>query len=115
MGFASSRASSIPDRDADQHAEPRLLGDQRAHRASALVGVARSAAAAHLLLVGAAEPAALGERRGEHALQLRAPRAHQVLRLAQALGVAESADRGVDLRVGVGVGRARRGIIGAWP
>ena len=66
------RGQLVPDRHADQHAHPRLLGDQRAHGAHALVGVRGSPAAASDL--GSwAEPnqSAASQRLVEDRLQLR--------------------------------------------
>ena len=55
------------DRDADEHPEPRLLGEQRPHRADPLLRVFPAGRLADRLVVTGIEPAALRERRGEHA------------------------------------------------
>ena len=47
-------------------------------------------------LVRLAEPAALGERRGEHPLQLRRGAGDDRLRLGEALGVGQPLDRGLE-------------------
>src|SRR4051794_16651564 len=69
LGFHELLRELEPDRDADEHPEPGLLGDERAHRAQALLRVLGERGGRHLALVGGAEPPALGERLGEHALQ----------------------------------------------
>ena len=69
VGFAELAGELEPDRDADEHAQAGLLGDERAHRAQALVGVRRRRRPGDLRLVRAAEPAALGQRLVEDALQ----------------------------------------------
>ena len=50
-----------------------------------------------LVLVGLVEPAALGQRRVEHPLQRRRRVGDDLLRVGEALGVAERVDGGVDL------------------
>ena len=63
------------DGHADEHADPRLLGDQPVDGLPALgrvLGLGRRAA--HLVVVRRAEPPALGQGRVEHAGQARAPR-----------------------------------------
>src|ERR1041384_8286627 len=59
------------DGDADHHPHPRLLGEQRADRGDPLLGVGNGGRFQRLALVRLAEPAALGEGGGQHALQLR--------------------------------------------
>src|SRR3954454_18511401 len=51
-----------PNGDADHHADARLLGQQRAHRADPLIGVRRRGRLQHLPLVRLAKPPALVER-----------------------------------------------------
>src|ERR671914_622139 len=46
----------VPDRDADQHRDARLLGDQRAHGGHAVVDVRLAGRLQHGGLVGGAEP-----------------------------------------------------------
>src|SRR3954452_4477483 len=58
------------DRDAHQHPDPGLLGDERAHRADAVVGIRGGRLLQQLSLVGLAEPAALVQRLGEYPLEL---------------------------------------------
>src|SRR5919201_127645 len=58
-----------PHRHADEHAEAGFLGDERPHGAGPLLGVLGKGSLGHLGLVGRAEPAALGERLVEDALQ----------------------------------------------
>ena len=57
------------------------------------------------LFVGGVEPAAVGDRRGEHALELRRGAHHQLLRLAQPGRFSDLRDRGIELLVGVGAVR----------
>src|SRR5829696_3724724 len=59
------------DGDADQHAEPGLLVDERPHGRQPLRRVLDRRRLRQLRLVGGAEPPSLGQRRGEHALQAR--------------------------------------------
>ena len=61
----------VPDRDADEHAHARLLGDQRAHGGDPLVGVGDAGGAQDLGLMGGAEPVGGLERLVEDPLQLR--------------------------------------------
>src|SRR3954470_15262896 len=86
-----------PDRDADQHPEPGLLGDKRAHGAQALLGVLGERGGRHLALVGRAEPAALGERLGQHPLQSGRGVGDDLRGMAEARGVAQRLDGRVDL------------------
>src|SRR5215210_686953 len=46
----------VPDRDADQHRDPRLLRDQRPHRARAVIDVGLAGRLEHRRLVRRAEP-----------------------------------------------------------
>ena len=102
------------DGDADQHPQAGLLGEHRLTRTDPLGGlVVRDRLADHLL-VAEVEPAALLERAGEHALQRRRRARHQVLRLAQPLGIGDRCDRGLELGVGVGAVGHCVAIIRAW-
>src|SRR3954468_17630149 len=93
-----------PDRDADEHPEPGLLGDERADGAHALVGIVLQRGVCDLALVGRAEPAALGQRRGEQLLQPRRGVRDDLLGVAEATRVAERPDGRVDLLRGVPAG-----------
>jgi molybdopterin-guanine dinucleotide biosynthesis protein A len=88
-------------RHTDEHAQPGLLGQERAHGGlpGFRFGLARGAA--DLLLVGAAEPPAVGEGLVEHALQLRRQAGDRVARAGEPLRVAECLDGRVDLLVAV--------------
>src|SRR3954447_7084215 len=90
-----------PDRDADEHPEPGLVGDERADRAEALVGIVLERGVRDLALVGRAEPAALGQRLGEQPLQPRRGMRDDLLGVAEARGVAQRLDGRVDLLRGV--------------
>src|SRR3954471_1422041 len=90
-----------PDRDADEHPEPGLVGDQRADRAEALVGIVLQRGIRDLALVGRAEPAALGQRLGEQPLQSRRGVRDDLLGVAEPRRVAERPDGRVDLLRGV--------------
>src|SRR3954471_5931141 len=87
------------DRDAHQHADPGLVGEQRPHRADAVVGIGGGRRLQQLALVRLGEPAALVQRLGEYPLELRGDAADARLRRAKALGVRECLESGVDLRV----------------
>src|SRR5215210_4889879 len=52
----------VPDRHADQHAHAGLLGDQRAHRAQALVGIREAGGLEDLGLMCRSEPVGRVER-----------------------------------------------------
>ena len=84
-----TRAQLPANRDADQHPDPRLLGEQGAHAVTVRVGLGRGVA--HLVLVGLDEPAAGVERLVQDALQLRRARAMRRLGVAEALGLAQRA------------------------
>ena len=89
------------DRDADQHPQAGLLGEQRLHGSQALLAVGDGGHAGQLGTMSVAEPAALGQRLGEHALQPGRRVRDDLLGVGEALGVAERLDRGVDLGGGV--------------
>src|SRR4051794_9393722 len=99
------------DRDADEHAEPGLLGEQEPHRALARLRILRLGGLPDLRLVGRGEPAALGEGDVQHALEAGSRVRDDLLGVREALRVAERVDGGVDLLGGValaaGVGHAR--------
>jgi selenide, water dikinase len=85
-----------------EHAEARLLGDQRAHGAQPLVRILAVGRACDLLLVCLAEPAALLERLREDPLQAGRRVRDELLGMAEALGVrAQRLHCGVDLLGGV--------------
>src|SRR3954454_12911431 len=87
------------DRDPHQHPDPGLLGEQRPHRADAIVGIRCGRRLQQLALVRPAEPAARVQRLGEYPLELGGDTADARLRRAEALGVGECLESGVDLRV----------------
>ena len=91
----------VPDRDADEHAHARLLGDQRPHGGDPLVRVGDAGGAQDLGLMGGAEPVRGLEGLVEDPLQLRRGARHQALGLVQLPRVAERLQRGLELRVGV--------------
>ena len=116
VGFGQLVMQCPADGDANHHRHSRLLGEQRADRGDALVGVGHGGGLQRLRFVGLAEPAALGERGGEHPLQLRRRPRDDPLRLGEALGVGQPLDRGLELarvhrstmRPGLGGGPSRR-------
>ncbi len=67
----------------------------------ALVGVLAQSGLGELALVGLAEPAALGQRLGQHALEAGRGVRDDLLRVAEALGLAQSLHGRVDLLGGV--------------
>src|SRR3954470_11627027 len=87
------------DRDSHQHPDPRLLGEQRPDRTDAVVGIGGGRRLQQLALVRLAEPAALVQRLGEYPRELGGDAADARLRRAEALGVGECLESGVDLRV----------------
>ena len=90
------------DSDADEHAESRLLGQQSADRRQPLAGFADPGRLADGLVVPGVKPAAVGQSRGEHALERRRGTGDQVLRRPHPFGVGDGGDRRVELGVGVG-------------
>ena len=91
-----------PDRHADEHPDPGLLGDQRPHIAHAVGWIFPRGGLTHRLVVGAVKPATLLEGDGQHPLERRCGAHHQVLRLPEPSWVRERGDRSVELGVGVG-------------
>jgi len=89
------------DCDPDQHAQSRLLGQERLYRADALLVVIPGHGLPDRLGVSTVEPAALLERRAEDPLQRRSRPCHEVLRLRETLGRGNGFQRGIDLRVAV--------------
>src|SRR4051794_41035003 len=81
----------------DEHAQPGLLGHERAERRR--VGFGQDPL--ELRLVGVPEVPALLERRREDALELRGEMGHDVLRMLEPLGIADGLDGAVDLVGGV--------------
>ena len=71
VGLAQLLVQCPADGDSNHHPHPRLLGEQGADRGDPLVGVGDGRGLQRLGLVRLAEPAALGERRRQHLLQLR--------------------------------------------
>ena len=97
------------DGDADEHAQARLLGHERAHGQRALLGLAHLRGVGDRGLVRAAEPAALGERAVEDALKPGCGVGHDLLGVGEALGVAKGLHGRVDLLGGVaGLHRPQR-------
>lgn len=92
-------------RNADQHSEPGLLGKQCPHRPEALLRIVRAGGGPNRLLVREIEPAALGERLGEHPLERRSRLSDEILRFPQALRVGDRFDGGIELGVGEGAVR----------
>ncbi len=92
----SSSASAQPIGDANHHAHPRLLGEQRAHGGEALLVGLGAGGLADLRLVRLAEPATLLERVGQDPVELWGRGGDDRLRLAKPLTVRESVDRRIE-------------------
>ncbi len=75
-----------PDGDADQHGDPRLLGDQARHGVDARVGVGHARGLQHLLAVRRAEVLGLVQRGVEDCLQLGRDGGGRPLRLLEPAG-----------------------------
>ena len=86
-----------PDRHADEHGHAVLLGDEGADRALALARLLDRGDPADLRQVRAVEPAALGQRVLQDALQARGGVRDDLLRVGEALGRAQRHDGGVHL------------------
>src|SRR5215211_5981704 len=86
-------------RDAHQHPDPSLLRQQRRDLALALDGVVAGQSLAQCLVAAVVEPAALLQGHVQDALQLGGDPGDVSLRLAEALGLAERLERGVDIGV----------------
>src|SRR5690348_2498590 len=78
------------DRDPNHHPHPRLLGEQGADGGEPLLGVGHGRGLQRLRLVRLAEPAALGQRRGENLLQLRRRLSNDPLGFGEALRVEQA-------------------------
>jgi selenide, water dikinase len=91
-----------PNRHADEHPDPGLLGDQRPQIAHAVGWIFPRRGLANRLVVSAVEPAALLEGNGKHPLERGRRAHHHVLRLPEPGRVGDRGDRGVELGVGVG-------------
>src|SRR5918998_4812859 len=85
------------DGDADEHAQPRLLADERVEELHPLLRILRASGLGELSSVGLVEPAALLERRAEHALQVGRRVRDDRLRVPKAVGVRERLHGSVDL------------------
>ena len=100
----SSRASSQPT------ATPTSIPMRASSASSVRKWISRSSRilqrrhAREPLLVRGVEPAALGERAGQHLLELRRGRGHAALDLPEAAGVAERLEGGAQLLVGEALG-----------
>src|SRR3954447_4332693 len=99
----------VPHRHSDQHADARLLGEERADRLQARFDVRRPRRLEHVLLVRGVEPVRVVERLVEDALQRRRVVGHHALGLLQSGRIRERLHGGFDL--GIGVGAAG----GHWP
>ena len=95
------------DRDANQHADPRLLGEQGPDGHQALGFVLGRSRRSGGIVMGLGEPAARFKRLSENARQLRRRLAHHRLSRAEALGVFKGGNRRVKLRLGVLLRRHR--------
>lgn len=88
--------------DTYEHAEPGLLGNQRADRAGALLLVLLTHDAAHLGVVRLAEPAAFAERFGEYPLESRRRVHNDILRVREASRFDQRLKRPVNLGSRIG-------------
>jgi hypothetical protein len=96
---------------ADEHPEPGLFGEQGPHRADALVCALGVGSLPNRLVVSEVEPAAPGDRLGEHSLQRRRRSHHGVLCVLKSPRFGDRGDRGIQLRVVVGALRHSVSII----
>ncbi len=90
-----------PDRDADEHPQPSLLGNQRAQLTQAIGGIFGRRGLDDRLVVRVAEPATVRQCRGQQPLQRRRRAQHQVLGVAEPGGIADRGDRRIELGFGV--------------
>src|SRR5690349_10597323 len=104
VSFRQHLPELVPDRDAHEHAEAGLLGDEHLHGRDPLVRVGLAGRPEHLGTMGGAEPAGRLQRLVEDPLQLRRLGRHDALRLVEARGIAQGLDRRIDLGVGVALG-----------
>lgn len=98
---------------ADEHAEPRLLGDERAHGPGALLLIMLSGDAAHLGVVHRSKPTAFAEGFGEYPLQGRSGVHDDILRVRETSGLDQRRERRVHLGCRVGTVGQSHLIIGA--
>src|SRR4051812_36485928 len=104
VSFLQHLTKFVPDGNAHEHAQARLLRDQVADRGDALVGIGLPGGSEHLRLVRGAEPVGGIQRLVQDPLKLRGAGLDEPLRLLQARRVAQGLDRSVDLGVGVALG-----------
>ncbi len=97
--------------DAYEHAEPSLLGNQRAERANALLLVLLARDAAYLGIVCVSEPAAFAERFGEYSLEGRCRVYDNVLCVRETSGFDQRLERRVNFGCRVGTVGQSRSII----
>jgi hypothetical protein len=97
--------------DAYEHAEPGLLGDQRAERANALLLILLARDAAHLGVVRVSEPATFVERFGEYLLEGRCRVHNDVLRVRETSRLDQRLERRVNFGCRVGTVGQSRSII----
>lgn len=98
--------------DAYEHAEPGLLGNQRAEGTSALLFVLLARDAAHLGFVHLSEPAAFAERFGEYSLEGRRRVYDDVLCVREASRFDQRLERRVNFGSRVGTVGQSHPIIG---
>jgi hypothetical protein len=102
------------DGDAYEHAEPGLLGNQRAEGAGALLLVLLARDAAHLGVVHIPEPAAFAERFGEYSLEGRCRVHDNVLCVRETSRFDQRLKRRVNFGCRVGTVGQSRPIISRW-
>lgn len=100
-----------PNCHAHEHAKARLLGDERVHRACALVHVGLAGDTGYLRVVGLSEPTTLGERFGKHPLECGGGVSDHVLGVREPPWLDERLQCGVHLGSCVGVVYQSRLII----
>jgi hypothetical protein len=101
-------------RDADEHAEPSLLGYKRAYSDCPLGLLGRSRDPAHLGIVRLPEPAPFGKRFGEHTLERRSGVHHDVLSVRETSGLYQRRKSCIDLGCGIRAIWQSDPIIGRW-
>jgi hypothetical protein len=97
---------------ADEHAEPRLLGDERAHCPGALLLILLPGDTGYLGVVHRTKPAAFAERFGEYPLQGRGGVHDHVLRVRETSWLDQRGERRVHLGCRVGTVWQSHPIIG---